>query len=473
MLCVYQISPLVDRFQVMKRCISEYYCELDKSVEVEFQFDGIEVKYIPELDGEETPSEFGYLKISIETSLKNYESLTDSAIFTRSKYLIALGIASFVIDEPLDVFGSASRSYVLEGERGAIETKLVIGGVKNTHYLNEIIAKIEGLRVHERHLVFSLFDRWRKARFMEKDSESSLIYSDEATLAYFHVLELLGDLHSKELREQASELVDVFVKQYNEEILSLTGQSLESENKSKLKLISGLLSKDLSVTAKILSLLKKYGLYSNQTAFWIRNLVDARNSVAHGRRVFYDKSIFPVQPFFPLVTDTTYPLEFVRVLAANAISKHLGVALYKNEWNIVESFLLSDVQTTKEYLASSEFKKLDEIDGADENIINGGLSAFILNKKIPPEKCIDFYKFYLNDEINNQDFLYSNIHSIVILFERVKEFEFSETLKKAILNTHKLQCNIDLRFRDTMYFLDFHGFETPKLEELIENGEVR
>jgi hypothetical protein len=465
----------------MKRCINEYCCELDKAVEVQFQFDGISVQYLAESDGgqyftelvgTQSSAEFGYLKISIEANLNEYESLTDAAIFTRSKYLIALGIVSFVIDEPLDVFGPSSRSFVFEGERSTLENKLIIDSVNNTHYLSEIIDKISELEVHEKHLIFSLLDRWRKARYMEKDSESSLIFSDEATLAYFHVLELLGDLHSKELKANSDNLVEAFVKQYNGDILSLTGQSLENENKSKLKLLSGLLSKDLSVTGKILYFLKKYDLYSNQTAFWIKNLVDARNSVAHGRRVFSDKSIFPVQPFFPLVANTMYPLEFVRVLSAIVISKHLGIALYKNEWNTIETFLINDVQITSEYLASDNFKKLDEIYGAEKNIVNGGINTFVLNKKIPPAKCVDFYKFYLKSEIENQDFLYSNIHSIVILFECV-EVEFSEILKSAILNTQRLECNMDPKFRDTMYFLDFHGFQTPKLEKLIESGVIR
>lgn len=458
----------------MRRCINEYYCELEKPVEIQFQFDECRVQFIPELDGELSSSEFGYLKISIESRLKEYESISDSSIFVRSKYLVALGIASFSIDEALDVFSSTSKTYIAEGEdnSGALENRLIIDAVNNTVYLNEIIEKIEVLTIHDRHLIFSLLDRWRKARYMEKDSESSLIFSDEATLAYFHVLELLADLHLKELKEISNDLVNVFVKQYNEDILSLSGQSLESENKSKLKLISGLLSKDLSVTGKILFLLKKYGLYSNQTAFWIKNLVEARNSVAHGRRVFYDKSIFPLLPFFPLVTDTMYPLDFIRVLAANLISKHLGVALYANEWNIVETFLINDAEVTKEYLASAEFKVMGEIHGVEENIVSGGLNTFVLSKKISPDKCIDFYKFYLASEIENHDFLYSNIHSIIILFECIEEDDFSGLLKQAILNTHTLECNIDLKFRDTMYFLDFNGFKAPKLEGLIASGEI-
>ncbi|WP_421869601.1 hypothetical protein [Motiliproteus sp.] len=457
----------------MKKCINEYYCELDKPVEIQFQLGGFSVHFVTKVDGVDASADYGYLKISVESNLKDYESITDSAIFSRSKYLVALGVTSFVIDEPLDVFGFTSKSYVFEGNSESVESRFIIDGVDNTQYLTEIIEKLNAMKKHESELFFSLLDRWRKARFMEKGSETSLTYTDEATLAYFHVLELLGDLYSKELKTRSDVLISNFVKEYNEEVLSLSGQYLENENNSKAKLISSFLSKDLSVTGKILYLLKKYDLYSNQTAFWIKNLVEARNSVAHGRRVFYDKSIFPVQPFFPLVADTIYPLQFVRVLAANVISKHLGISLYSNEWNIVKAFLIKDVHETKEYLSSGSFKLLDEIYGEEENIVNGGISSLVLNKKIPANQCVDFYRFYLANEIENQDFLYSNIYSIIILFESITESELSEMLKQAILNTHALECNIDFKFRDTMYFLEFHGFETPKLEALIKSGDIR
>jgi hypothetical protein len=457
----------------MKKCINEYYCKLDKAVEIQFQLDGFSVQYLSELEDGQPLSEFGYLKISIESNLKYNESLTDSAIFSRSKFLVALGVASFVIDEPLDVFSSISKSYIFEGKTESLESKFINDCVDSTQYLVEIIDKINAMAAHESNLIFSLLDRWRKARFMEKDSESSLIYSDEATLAYFHILELLGDLYSKELKIKSDDLISSFVKKYNEEILSLSGQSLESEQNSKAKLLSKLLSKDLSVNGKILYFLKKYDLYSNQTAFWVKNLVEDRNSVAHGRRVFYEKSIFPLQPFFPLISDSIYPLRFVRVLAANVISKHLGVTLYSNEWNIVEKSLIKDAHETKKYLSSGSFNRLDEMYGEKKNIVNGGISSFVLSKKIPVNDCVDFYKFYLTHEIENHDFLYSNIYSIIILFESTTESGLSSMLKQAILNTHTLECNIDLRFRDTMYFLDFHGFETIKFENLIESGEIR
>ncbi|WP_373034237.1 hypothetical protein [Sulfurovum sp.] len=426
---------------------------------------------------DETINDFGFIKISIPCDLKEYESISDAPVFTRSKYLVLLGIISFVIDDPVDVFGPKTNKYIFnEGgiwSHEDIENSLVIDKVDSTGLLSEIITKLKEISPHNKTLIFSLLDRWRKARYMEKDSEESLIYTDEATLSYFHVLELLGDLYSKKISEKSKELIKEFTSKYNSEILSLSGQSLENENNAKLKLVSSILSKDISVASKIMYFLKELGLYSNQTAFWIKTLVEARNSVAHGRRVFYDKSIFPVQPFFPLVSNSIYPMQFLRVLAANVISKYLGVSLYSNEWNIINVYLIKDDHVTKEYLKRGAFESIEEIDTNEIAIIRGGLNSFILNKKISPSSCFKFYEFYLSTEIDNEEFLYTNIHAIVILYESTKEPGLNALLEKAIINTHKLECNIDEKFRDTMYFLDFHGFETPKLELLIESGDIR
>ncbi|TOP09467.1 hypothetical protein CGH22_25565, partial [Vibrio parahaemolyticus] len=67
-------------------------------------------------------------------------------------------------------------------------------------------------------------------------------------------------------------------------------------------------------------------------AYWIKNLIEARNNVDHGRKVFYEKAIFPVQPFFPLSTTELYPLVFLRILTAKVIAAYIGVSCYAEEW---------------------------------------------------------------------------------------------------------------------------------------------
>ena len=59
------------------KCISHYYIELDERTDINFIFEKCAVdtcSAIPRYNEEnETKSEFGYLRLSIEFELKNYE----------------------------------------------------------------------------------------------------------------------------------------------------------------------------------------------------------------------------------------------------------------------------------------------------------------------------------------------------------------------------------------------------------------
>ncbi len=457
----------------MQKCISEYYCELTKSIKIYFQLNNITVESINNIENNKNKSEFGYVKISIEANLKSYQRTSDLPVLVRSDYLTALGIVSYLIDEPLDVFNNNSSGYVSHSDRIVLKNNLVIDGANVTSNLNEFINSIVNLPKNKQNLIFSLLDRWRKARYLESESEENFRYLDEATLSYFHILELIGDLFSSEINDEATALINEFVSNFNENILSLSGNALESESQKKSKLIKEILSKDVSVSTKIFHFLKNQNIYSEETVFWVKTLVETRNSIAHGRKVFMEKSDFPLYPFFPLVKNEIYPIEFTRVLSAYFIASYLNIPLYKNEWNIVESFLVKDKTFIKKHLKENNFKTLSTAEHDEEKIINGGVNSLIISKKIKPIDAIQFFKFHLEHEIENPDFLYSNIYSIIILFEHIEDFEVSSVFKTAILNTEKLECNIDISFKDTLLTLDYYGYEANKLELLIINKEIK
>ena len=470
----------------MVKRVFKKYLTLNQKINLNFTFEQCivqTVQSIPTIQDKESSefesSEFGYLQLSIEFELKDYESFHDAPIFTRPIYLSLLGIISFLVSEPFTVFNTVQSSIskeidgnILDNLKTRQQNKLVIYDVDFTDDLNEFLDKLEELKEHEKSLFFSLLDRWRKARYMEDESDDNFLYDDEATLSYFHVLELLGDVYSKHLSIKADTLIKEFSNTFNLSILSLHMNALENENNAKLKLLSGILLKDISVTSKILFFLKHFKLYDNRLAFWIRNLVEARNSVAHGRRVHYTKAISPVKPFFPLISNNLYPLRFLRILTAKAISSHIGISLYSEEWDEIKAFLLDDDSTIKIFL-KEEFKRKEDLNNDEERIVFGGVNYHLLANKLKPESCIDFYKFYLGTEAENEIFLASNAEAIVILFEMIREQSFEVVLKSAITNIHRLNCNPHGRFRDMRYFLDFHNFKSPKLEILIANETVR
>ncbi|MEZ2302239.1 MAG: hypothetical protein ACBR13_10795 [Microcoleus sp.] len=453
---------------------------LNRKIDLNFTFEQCAVQTvqsIPTIHNEES-FEFGYLQLSIEFELKDYESLVDAPIFVRPKYLSLLGIISFLVNELFTVFDTArfsrdSGDILLDELKVGQQNRLIIDDVDLTDDLNEFLDKLEKLKEEdEKRLFFSLLDRWRKARYMEEESDESFLYEDEATLSYFHVLELLGDVYSKDLLMKANDLIKDFSNTFNSSILSLHMNALESKNNEKSKLLAGILIKDISVTSKILFFLKHFKLYDNRIAFWIRNLVEARNSVAHGRRVHYEKAIFPFKPFFPLTSNNLYDLGFLRILTAKAISSHIGISLYSKEWNEIKDCLIDDEFATKVFL-QEKFKDKEDLNKDEERIVFGGVNYHLLANKLKPKLCIGFYEFYLDTEAENEIFLASNAEALVILFETIREQNFEEALKSAIINIHRLDCNPHGRFRDLRYFLDFHNFKSPKLEILIANKVVR
>lgn len=450
--------------------IIKKYIPLNKNIELFFNFDNCTIETVNSC---ETESEYGFLVISIILELKSYESLTDAAAFSRPKYLNILGIVSFLIDEPFDVFTQSSQSAKIE-KQDLVSTKIkkfIYEDIDKSELLNEFINILNKLEGYELNLIFSILDRWRKARYLENESEESFLYDDESTLSYFHVLELLSDIYAKQLKNDADKLIKEFSENYNLDILSLTNTTLNSKNSETTKLLKSILNKDISVYSKIIYLLKEFELHSIETVLWIKNLIESRNSVAHGKRVYYDKAIYPVKPFYPLITNELYSLEFLRIFIAKVICSHLKIALLDDKWNEIKDSFITDEFTTKQFIKDSKIE-IESLSIEEEKIIFGGLNYFIVSKKINVEESKHIYKFYLETEIDNKDFLATNIDAIVLLYESNIE-SINEVLKKAIINTYKYDCNPHYKFRDMMYYLDYHNFKTPKLESLIVNNEVK
>lgn len=461
------------------KCISQYYIALPKEIEIWFNFDKCIVESVKNIeDGEiESPSGFGFIKVSIEFSLKEYEAVSNAGMFTRPKYLAVLGILAFITDEPFDVFGPHSRKFVqpdgLEGLNSNSTTKFKIKNVDLTHELQEFLSKINSAKKHEQSLIFSLLDRWRKGRYLEKENEQSLLYIDEATLTYFHVLELLGNNYSNEITSKLFDKIETLVEDVNSNLLFLAGTHLEQKNSEKLNLIKSVWTSEISIASKINYLLKKLDLYTKETAFWVKVLVDHRNSVAHGRRVHYDKAIFPVRPFFPLIFDDLYPLEYLRVFVAKVISRYLNIPFYDEEWEDLSEWLIVDLNTTKSNINNESFESSENLNDDANKVLYGGLNYFILTDKIDIKKAQSFYEYYLINEIDNDEFLCSNIEALVVLYEYQNNKKLNDKILAAFRRIEKLGCNPYSKFRDLMYHLNYFNFETKKLEKLISTKVIK
>src|SRR5699024_1259755 len=108
-----------------------------------------------------------------------------------------------------------------------------------------------------------------------------------------------------------------------------------------------------------------------------------------------------------------------------------------------------------------------------KKVLYGGLNYFILTDKIDIKKALNFYEYYLTNEIDNDDFLCSNIEALVILYEYQDDKKLNDKTLAAFRRIEELGCNPYLKFRDLMYHLDYYNFETEKLEKLISTREIK
>ncbi|CCN47674.1 hypothetical protein MADA3029_1160003 [Vibrio nigripulchritudo MADA3029] len=456
----------------MKKCVVEYDVNFESDIHLSFTFDNYSI------DTVEGINEYGksctLLRVAVIHEVKCHEALVDLPIFTRASYLSALGIMSFLVDEPLDVFGPSTRQQVVDKDwKQSLSSSFIKEGKDCTLLLTEFLDKLALLEKYEKEFIFSLLDRWRKARFLEKETEESFLYNDEATLAYFHVLELLGDLSSKQILKDSKALIDTFCGKYNEEILSLSGAALESETVAKAKLIASVLDKDISVYAKISYLLKGYGLFEERTSYWVKNLIEARNAVAHGRRVFYDKAVFPVQPFFPLASNQLYPVEYLRFFSAKIIASHIGLSLYNDEWESIHQHLNYGESATKAILSSETFESIGQLTDLESSVAFGGLNDLILLKKVKVAACTNYYQFYLEDASMNVDFMLSNVCAFIVLLEASKDADLTTRIIEVFKSMKASDETSHVKFRDLIYYLDFHGFKVSKLESLVSDKHLR
>lgn len=420
-------------------------------------------------------SKTNQLRVTVFYDSKNYESLSDAPIHTRSSYLSILGLISYLVDEPISVFSSSTRFGAgVSKDDYSIEKNLVIEGNDLTSKLEELLKNVESSQQHDKELIFSLLDRWRKARFLELESEENYLYNDETTLSYFHVLELVANLYSKEVKNKSKSLIENFCIRFNEEILSISERNaLESETKGKIKLLTSILDKEISVYAKISYFLKKYDLFDQRIATWVKGLIDARNSVAHGRRAFSGKAIFPVQPFFPLIPVEIYPLQFLRILSAKVIAAHLGLSLYNDEWLKVHELLSYGREKTELFLSEGSFQKPSLLSKSDHSIVYGGLNELIISGKIPIKSCINFYSFYIDCMDHRDDFLGNNIPAIILLLEDTSDADLIKKITQLLIEIDSKRDISYFKFRDWIYYLDFHGFQTDKLEGLVSSGDIK
>ncbi|MGE6612522.1 hypothetical protein ACQKFG_18570 [Peribacillus sp. NPDC076916] len=311
--------------------------------------------------------------------------------YIRPQLLIIQGILSYFSGYPFTVYEHFSgTSEMVKNKDNVLKVlkcnKLIIEGNDYSKDLDTLLEKLGSLEYKS--LTITLLDRWRKAIYMEKESEVNT-YHDESILTHFHILELLVGYYYKNYKEESSKQIEDFVKNFALNTMNLRGNNLVETVNSKTKILNELLiSEEASIATKINYFLKQYNMLDDQTYSLVNKLVKIRNAIAHGRIIYREKLIWPLPPFFNLTKDSHPIVHILSIFTARAIALHLGLFAWKNEWEIAhhelspsDEFLVSFIKNAEEYtkLSSSEL-----IMGSYNGITVPAIVEFFIEN---PKKC--------------------------------------------------------------------------------------
>src|SRR5690554_1342065 len=222
-----------------------------------------------------------YLCISIEIQLDEFESVLDGAAYARPRLLIILGILSFLTQELFTSFSFFSSSTVVgKLERPDIKKfKFKFNKINFINDLKTIVAFVNSDLENDKRLFYSLIDRYRKALFLEKESEENMIHDDEVLLSHFHILELLSTKYYIKQKQLATQSIKQFSEALLKDIYLLEGNVLQSEQSSKSKLVESLFISELPVASKVMYMFQEQGILTHRLKSFISDLIKDRNSV--------------------------------------------------------------------------------------------------------------------------------------------------------------------------------------------------
>ena len=378
---------------------------------------------------------FGFLIIEALCELEMYDSLNEAAAHERPQLLVILGLLTLFTDtvfSPIDIHSSYRRDIENMPEIENSKHELILEGQDYSNCLQTILEQIEDADTSKRKLIFSLLERWRKALFLEHESEENQIYTDEALLAYFHILETLAI--QREFTHELKQKVDL-EKEAIKELLKeakIDTPALNSQvNRMEVRL------KD-----KIYKMLETLSLYNDKSKAIIERFYNYRNEIAHGKIDLYrSKVIYPLKSFFPMVEDVDLDLFAIKILSARVISSYLKTDLWQNDYDYAQHIEHPSIDAVRAFVEGKKYKAIS-------------IEEFITGKcgDITPDTLCHYY-------LKNKWF-------------RKKSAEVLEILAGVVLACELQQLSVDNAldyFNSALILADYEGSEiSTKARQIID-----
>jgi len=416
-----------------------------------------------------------YLCISIEINLENFESTSDGSAFARPRLLIILGLISFLSNELFTPFRFHGISTSVGSLTKTKKSKFRVNNISLLKDLRKITNFLNSSNENSKRLFYSLLDRWRKAFYLEIESEENMIHNDEVLLSHFHILELLSDSYKPKQKDLAANAIDNFTKNFLKEIYLLDGSSLDSELSSKKKLIESLFIPTLPVTSKVLFMLKEQNLLNDRLKYLISEIVKDRNSVAHGRKVYKDKVIFPVPPFFALTNTQVYTAEMLRILTGRTISIFININHLKDEWEDLNETLLPTYNELITFINEKKYAPLsieEFYEGKENDITPFVISYYLTNKKLKPNTAIPALSELILNYRKIEDEIIQLIIPVLLVVDNLKGKEYMCAIEIIILASDNGWVPY-FKMRDILYYLEYLGHKPKTLRDMIIDKKIK
>lgn len=428
--------------------------------------------YIPEKKNDH--SEFGYLIIDSTFELESYDSYLEGAAKIRPDIFIILGILTFVIGEafiPANSFSSGFNSTSNHISGNPQDSILEYNKLKISNDLKKILQFINHSSIEKQTLCFTIFERWRKALYLEKESEDNDIFIDESVLAYMHILEVLADEFKNEL-----------VKKNEIERTNLSRRILEYAKdpdcklKEIIKLLNILDHTRVSLKKKIFQLLVSFSLDDAKVRSIVERFIEHRNAIAHGRKNLYqEKLIFPLPQFFSFIKDIDEDVEIIKILAARCISEFFNIDLWKIEWElklqneIIPFSIVADF--IKDY-KQGKIKTNEFLKSGINDVYPYTLSFYYKKDKLKFKDLENILESVIEKCRKNKSQYQQLFEAAVILSDSLKSV-LANRCKKIISDVYHNKWTYYSNMRHVLKDYEYHGKKLLWFEEWLKDGKKK
>ncbi|WP_338278717.1 hypothetical protein [Corallococcus caeni] len=344
----------------------------------------------PHFSPEDNTSTHGYINIEIAVELTEIDGAIEIGRYARPRLLVILGILSFLTGHPFDV-GDPIHSQgkiITNRRRNRTQSNVALlfaDGRNLSEELCQTLTTIFSNQEENIRLIASLLDRWRKALFLEIQSDSSTVFFDDCFLAYFHVLELLATQYQSRQSDEAKQKSIMFFQDLLSNTLKFRGERLEQGTKKWLAHLEPLLSVEQSASSKIKYILSNHSLLDMKTGALVDQLVKIRNSIAHGQQGYRTQFTWPIPAFFPLHPEVGASINLVKHLSARLIAAQIGNQAWAVEWAFFHNSLHPPQDTIATFIHNQLFRKIstdDFLDGRIDAVRPSSIVWLYLERKI-------------------------------------------------------------------------------------------